>query len=58
MKTCVHLRCVCLSLEWELFQTQVIEKVKTHILCSITFSLARTGHEGPEGEQKYTLLFL
>ena len=24
-------------LEWETFQTKVIEKIKTHILCSITF---------------------
>jgi hypothetical protein len=25
-------------LEWEIFQTKVVEKVKTHILCSIHFS--------------------
>jgi hypothetical protein len=25
-------------LEWEMFQTQVVEKIKTHILCSIIFS--------------------
>jgi hypothetical protein len=24
-------------LEWDMFQTQVVEKIKTHILCSITF---------------------
>ena len=24
-------------LEWEIYQTYVIEKIKTHILCSITF---------------------
>jgi len=24
-------------LEWEVFPTKVIEKIKTHILCSITF---------------------
>jgi len=24
-------------LEWEMFQTQVVEKIKTHILCSVTF---------------------
>jgi hypothetical protein len=24
-------------LEWEIFQTKVVEKIKTHILCSITF---------------------
>jgi len=22
--------------EWEMFQTKVIEKIKTHILCSVT----------------------
>jgi hypothetical protein len=27
-----------LFLEWEMFQTTVLEKIKTHILCSITFS--------------------
>jgi hypothetical protein len=25
-------------LEWEMFQTKVVHKIKTHILCSITFS--------------------
>ena len=24
-------------LEWEMFQTKVVEKIKPHILCSITF---------------------
>jgi hypothetical protein len=24
-------------LEWEMFQPQVVEKINTHILCSITF---------------------
>jgi len=24
-------------LEWEIFQTRVVEKIKTHILCSLTF---------------------
>ena len=24
-------------MEWELFQTNVVEKIKTHILCSVTF---------------------
>jgi len=27
--------------EWEMFQTKVVEKIKTHILCSITFSFFR-----------------
>jgi hypothetical protein len=26
-----------LFLEWEMFQTKVVDKIKTHILCSITF---------------------
>ena len=25
-------------LEWEMFQTKVVEKIKTHILCPVTFS--------------------
>ena len=24
-------------LEWEMFQTKVVEKIETHILCSVTF---------------------
>ena len=24
-------------LEWEMFQSKVVEKIKTHILCSVTF---------------------
>jgi hypothetical protein len=24
-------------LEWEMFQTNVVQKIKTHILCSVTF---------------------
>jgi hypothetical protein len=24
-------------LEWEMFQTKIVEKIKTHILCSVTF---------------------
>jgi hypothetical protein len=26
-------------LEWEMFQTNVVEKIETHILCSVTFFL-------------------
>jgi hypothetical protein len=26
-----------LFLEWQIFQTKIVEKIKTHILCSITF---------------------
>jgi hypothetical protein len=29
-----------LFLEWEIFQIKVVEKIKTHILCSITFLFA------------------
>ena len=27
-------------LEWEMFQTKVVEKIKTHILCSVAFFLS------------------
>jgi hypothetical protein len=41
MKTYVHLwqYLARVFLEWEMFQTKVVEKIKTHILCSITFFL-------------------
>jgi uncharacterized membrane protein YecN with MAPEG domain len=32
-------------LEWEMFETNVVEKIKTHILCPITFFLNRTVYE-------------
>jgi hypothetical protein len=40
MKTYVHLwqYLAKFFLEWEMFQTKVVDKIKTHILCSITFS--------------------
>ena len=39
VKTHVHLRYLAeLFLEWEMFQTKVVGKIKTHILCSIMFS--------------------
>ena len=28
-------------LEWEMFQTNVVEKIKTHIFCAITFFLPK-----------------
>jgi len=31
--------------EWEMFQTKVAEKIKTHILCSVTFSENRAIYE-------------
>ena len=33
-------------LEWEMFQTQVVEKIKTHILCSVTFFFFRKSCRG------------
>ena len=36
MKTYNHLD-VAYFLEWEMFQAKVVEKIKTHILCSMTF---------------------
>jgi hypothetical protein len=32
-------------LEWEMFRTNVVEKIKTHILCSITFFENRVVYE-------------
>ena len=39
MKTHVHLWWYVFEffLEWEMFQTKVVEKIKTHILCSVFF---------------------
>jgi hypothetical protein len=39
MKTYVHLwwHFAEIFLEWEMFQTNVVEKIKAHILCSVTF---------------------
>ena len=39
MKTSIHLwfHLSQLLLEWEMFQTKVVEKIKTRVLCSITF---------------------
>ena len=34
-----------LFLEWEIFQTNVVEKIKTHILCSFFFSENRDVYE-------------
>jgi len=39
MKTGIHF-CSHLAqffLEWEMFQTKVVENIKTHILCSVFF---------------------
>jgi hypothetical protein len=39
MKTNIHLwqYLAHFFLEWEMFQTKVVEKIKTHILCTVTF---------------------
>ena len=34
-----------LFLELEIFQTNVVEKIKTHILCSVTFLESRAVYE-------------
>jgi hypothetical protein len=40
VKTCVHLLYVAeLFLKWKVFHTNVVEKIKIHILCSVTFFL-------------------
>jgi len=33
------------SLQWEILQTKVVQKIKTHILCSVTFFENRTVYE-------------
>jgi len=46
MKTYAHLRYLAeFFLEWEMMQTDVIEKTKTHNLCSVTFPENRTVYE-------------
>ena len=47
MKTSVHFWSYFAHffLEWEMFQTKDVEKIKTHILCSVTFFLNRTVYE-------------
>jgi len=39
MKTNIHFLSYLAQffLEWEMFQTKVVQKIKTHILCSVTF---------------------
>ena len=38
MKTNIHALYLCqFSLEWDMFQPKVVEKLKTHILCQIIF---------------------
>ena len=39
MKTCSHLwhYLAEFCLEWEMFQIKVVEKIKAHVLCSVTF---------------------
>jgi len=38
IKTYVNLYLARVFLEYEMFQTNDVEKIETHILCSITFS--------------------
>ena len=47
MKTNLHLWSYLSQffVEWEMFQTKVLEKIKTHILCSITFFENRAVYE-------------
>jgi hypothetical protein len=53
MKTYVHLwqYLAELFLEWEMFQTKVTGKIKTNILCSVTFS--RKSHRLWDNVEKY-----
>jgi hypothetical protein len=47
MKTYVHLWQYLAEffLEWEVFQTKAVEKIKTHLLLSVTFSKNRAVYE-------------
>ena len=47
MKNCVHFLSYLVNffLEWKMFQTKLVEKLKTHILCSVTFFLNRAFYE-------------
>ena len=47
MKTYVHLWQYLAEVfwQWEMFQTKVVEEIKTHILYSITFSENRAVYE-------------
>jgi hypothetical protein len=44
---------ICLSLEWEMLQRKVVEKISTHILCSITrlFPSQKLCHLRDNGEK-------
>ena len=43
MKTNIHflLYFTHFYLEWEMFRVKFVEKIKTHILCSVTFFLVK-----------------
>jgi hypothetical protein len=46
MKTNVHfLSNLAQFLELEIFQTKVVENIKTHVLCSVTFLNSRVVYE-------------
>ena len=47
VKTSVHLwqYLVDFVVEWEVFQTKVVEKIKTHVLCSITLQESSVVYE-------------
>jgi hypothetical protein len=40
-------------LEWELFQIKVVEKIKIHILCPITFFSPRKSRRLSDNVEKY-----
>ena len=56
MKTYVHLWYLAeFFLEWEMFQTKVAERIKTHILCPITFVFFSENHAVCETMWKNTV---
>ena len=55
MKTIVHFWSYLAQffIEWEMFQTNLVEKIKTHILCSVTFFPPRKSCRLWENVEKY-----
>jgi hypothetical protein len=57
MKTNIHFLSyrAYLFLEWEMFRTKVVEKIKTHILCSVTFFFFRKSCRLLDNVEKYRI---
>ena len=55
MKTNVHFLSylALFFLEWETFQTKAVQKIKTHILCAVTFFVPRKSYRLWDNMEKY-----